>query len=73
MNFECEDEGSFGEVLARSRTQTRTSREKLTVCLKVHTKRVGNRRASWNRVFHRLFLPRHIWYTSIETVSIGLL
>ncbi len=68
MNFEREVEGSFGELLARSRTQTRTSREKLAVCLKVHKKRVGNRRESWNRAFHRLFIPRHIGYTSIETV-----
>jgi len=34
--FEGEDEGSFGELLARYRTQSRMSREKLAACLQVH-------------------------------------
>ncbi len=36
MDFEGENEGSFGELLARYRTQSRMSREKLAACLQVH-------------------------------------
>jgi tetratricopeptide (TPR) repeat protein/DNA-binding XRE family transcriptional regulator len=34
--FEEENEGSFGELLARYRTQSRISREKFAACLQVH-------------------------------------
>ncbi|MBO0794187.1 MAG: helix-turn-helix domain-containing protein, partial [Ktedonobacteraceae bacterium] len=36
MTFEEENDGSFGELLARYRTQRRMSREKLAACLQVH-------------------------------------